>query len=173
MKILITLGATLFFGVAFSQKPLTENTYTIDSTFEKGEMKIEQLQFLTGFWEGEGLGGIVQEQWSTPEANSMIGSFRMIEDGMNNFFELLLLEETENGIIYKVKHFSNSFEAWEDKSEFASFQLLKISEDSAYFDGLTIVVKDGRCTQYLAMKQKDGSYKEYKFILISKADIAK
>ena len=36
MKILITLGATLFFGVAFSQKPLTENTYTIDSTFEKG-----------------------------------------------------------------------------------------------------------------------------------------
>lgn len=173
MKILITLGATLLIGVAVSQKPLTENTLTIDSTVEKNETNIEQLHFLTGQWEGEGLGGIVQEQWSTPEANSMIGAFRLIKDGRNNFFELLLLEETGNGILYKVKHFSSAFEAWEEKKDFTSFQLIKVVDDTAYFDGLTIAVKGDQCTQFLAMKQKDGNYKEYKFVLNKVSDLPK
>lgn len=57
----------------------------------------------------------------------------------------------------RVKHFSAEFEAWEDKTEAATFALIKADDKALYFDGLTIRrTGDDELTYFLAMGTADG-----------------
>jgi hypothetical protein len=71
-----------------------------------------------------------------------------------------LIAEDRRGVVYKVKHFDPDFRAWEEKDEHVKFPLVRLEKGTAYFRGLTIQRDGDRLTQYLAMKQADGSYNE-------------
>lgn len=145
---------------SIAQNRLTEHTLTEDKSAPQTKYKITDLNWLTGRWVGEGFGGQLEENWNPPIGNAMLGTFRVTEEGQAKFYELCLIVEEGNTLVYKVKHFNPDFSGWEEKDEFASFRLLKVEPNAAYFDGLTIRRIGNTVTQYLAMKTKDGSHRE-------------
>ncbi len=70
---------------------------------------------MAGHWFGEAFGGEIEEAWFSPAGRSMSGSFRLVRDEEAIMYELLLLEEDEDGsIFYRFKHVGRGWEPWEE-----------------------------------------------------------
>lgn len=150
--------------VLTAQSRMTEHTLRLDAPEKAPAASIEDLAWLTGRWLGEGFGGTLEETWNPPMGGSMVATFRMIAEGKTSFYEICLLSAEANSLVYKVKHFNPDLTGWEEKGDYISFPLVKIEPNTVYFHGLTMILDGNTCTHYLAMKQKDGSYKEAKLV---------
>lgn len=77
---------------------------------------LDDLAWIAGHWGGEAFGGQIEEAWFTPAGRSMSGSFRLVQDDLAVMYELLLLEQDEDGeIYYRFKHVSRGWEPWEEE----------------------------------------------------------
>ena len=157
--LLLALAATQSLS---AQSSLTENTLKLDSTSNMPPARIEDLAWMAGRWIGEGFGGQLEETWNPPMGGAMVATFRLVSDNQPSFYEICLIAPEGNSLMYKVKHFNPDLSAWEEKEEMVRFPLIKMEPGKVWFEGLTLVRKGKTCTQYLAMRQKDGSYKEVK-----------
>jgi hypothetical protein len=83
---------------------------------------IEQLAWITGHWEGEAMDGRFEETWNAPSAGTMVGMFKFTQD---------------SEVKLRIKHFRADMVGWEEKDRSVEFPLVKISENEAYFSGLT------------------------------------
>ncbi len=159
-KFLIGGTICLLASSSLAQSQLTAHTLRLDRPENAAVVKIEELAWLTGRWVGEGFGGTLEETWNPPMAGSMVATFRMISEGKPDFYEICLIAPDANSLTYKVKHFNADLTGWEEKDHYISFPLIRTEPGKVYFQGLTMVLDGDACTHYLAMKQKDGSYKE-------------
>lgn len=160
MKKIFTL---LFLGsglIALAQTQLTEHTLRLDDPANMPTANIEDLSWLSGHWLGKGLGGTLEENWSPPLGGAMVATFRLIQGDQPNFYEICLIAPEDNSLVYKVKHFNPDLTGWEEKNDYVTFPLVKLEPQKAYFNGLTLELKGDICTHYLAMKKKDGTYRE-------------
>lgn len=104
---------------------------------------IEQLAWLEGSWEGEGLGGPASETYSRVQGGQLTGHF-VQTDGKGGiaFTEIIHLGPHGEGgrsLAYRVRHFNPDMRGWEDKTGApVVFPLIAIERDRWYFDGLTI-----------------------------------
>ena len=90
-----------------------------------------------------------------------MGMFRLVNDDKVNFYELMVLEESEGSLVLRVKHFSSDFKAWEEKEESLSFRLVRLGDKQAFFSNLTIHrVDEETLHTYLVMRSKDGTVSE-------------
>ncbi|MCB0569083.1 MAG: hypothetical protein KDC66_04945 [Phaeodactylibacter sp.] len=160
MSKLITLLLLCVSLAAMAQSQLTEHTLKLDAPDNSPPASIETLAWLSGRWMGEGFGGALEENWNPPLGGAMVATFRMVEDGQPQFYEICVIEPEGNTLVYKVKHFNPGLKGWEEKDGAVTFPLVRLERNAAYFQGLTMVLDGNTCTHYLAMKQKDGSYKE-------------
>lgn len=147
-------------GTLFSQSKLTEHTRALDKPENAASATIEDFAWLTGRWEGKGFGGDVEETWSPILGGTMVGTFRLVNEEGPNFYEFLLLAPDKQSIVYKVKHFHPDLKGWEEKDNYFSFPLVKVTPDALYFHGLTLQREGNKCIHYLAMGRQDGSHKE-------------
>lgn len=162
-RILLTyLLALSLSAILTAQSFLTENTLNLDAPSNMLPARIEDLAWMTGRWTGEGFGGQLEETWNPPLGGAMVATFRLVSGNQPAFYEICLIAPEGNSLMYKVKHFNPDFSAWEEKEEMVRFPLVKIEPGKVWFEGLTLVLEGDVCTQYLAMKQKDGNYKEVK-----------
>jgi hypothetical protein len=120
--------------------------------------RVEQMAWLQGYWEAEGLGGQVQETWMPPRDGVMLGAFRLSKPDRKGFYELFAIEEHEGSLRFAVKHFHPDWVGWEEKDRAQLFPLTRIAEGEAEFRGFvfrresadavritfTITMKDGR-----------------------------
>ncbi len=106
------------------------------------KISINQFSWLTGHWIGDGFGGESEEIWSEPKAGSMVGLFRHIDKGENNFYEIFSLYEDEGSITFRLKHFNPDMIAWEDKEDFVQFPFIAVEEGKATFKGLIYELTD-------------------------------
>ena len=164
MKKLTKLFSLLFFlcssSALFTQSQLTEHTLKLDNPANMPAVGIEDLAWLAGRWLGEGFDGTLEENWNPPMGGTMVATFRLVEEGKAHFYEICLIQPEGQSLVYKVKHFNPDLTGWEEKDEYVTFPLVKLEPNTAYFNGLTIQRDGNTITQYLAMKQKDGSHKE-------------
>ena len=72
----------------------------------------------------------------------MIGVFRHLDQGENNFYEIFSLYEDEGSITFRLKHFSPDLIAWEDKEDFVQFPFISVEEGKAVFKGLIYKLTD-------------------------------
>lgn len=160
MKILLIIIVSAFCSMElFSQHFITEHTLGTDSSLSNSAT-IEDVRFLTGLWNGSGLGGEIEEQWSQPHDKTMLGTFRLIKNGKNVFYEIMEIAEVDGSLRLRVKHFTPEFIGWEEKDKFITFPLVTIRNSIIYFNGLTIEKTDKGIMMYLRMKKKDGSFAE-------------
>lgn len=122
------------------------------------QARIADAAWLAGDWVGEGFGGLLEENWSAPAGTQMIGHFRMTHDGVPQFYELVLIEEHEGGLRYRVKHFNPDFTGWEERNDAHTFAFISTSPDELHFDGL-ILRRTGPDTSdhILTMRREDGT----------------
>lgn len=74
---------------------------------------LDALAWLAGDWQGEGLGGHMQELWM-PEAGGMMhGVFRLVVGGSVRFSEYLQITSEEAGVVMRFAHFRPDYSTWE------------------------------------------------------------
>lgn len=103
-----------------------------------GKGKVEDLNWMVGYWTGPGLGGECEEVWMPAVDGHMIGTFRFWQDGKLVFSEFMNLVQDGESITMKLKHFSADLTGWEEKEEWTLFKLIELQPNLAFFDGLTI-----------------------------------
>ena len=78
---------------------------------------IEDLSFLAGSWRGDVFGSLVEETWLPPEEGNMTGVFRMTGDEKVNLLEIMTLTETDDGLMYRLRHFDTALVPWASEAD--------------------------------------------------------
>jgi hypothetical protein len=89
---------------------------------------------ITGSWGADWAGGFGEEQWSAPSGDSMVGTFRFVKDGKARFYELMLIEQTAEGPVLRLKHFNPGLIGWEEKAQVYSYPLVEYRQGLAAFE---------------------------------------
>jgi hypothetical protein len=97
---------------------------------------IENLGFLAGAWRSSGDDGIVEEMWSRPEGNNLMGAFRWLTPrGDARMFEMLTISAEKDGVIrLRLRHYTPALGAKEDKDKPLTLKLVHVSALRAEFD---------------------------------------
>ncbi len=163
--LIVTLG--LASSHAQEPKNSPSNTIRLAEGAPRPPATIGSMGWLAGRWQGEGLGGSVEETWAEPAGGSMVGYFRLVKDGKPVFYEIMTLLEVEGSLELRLKHVNPDMTGWEEKADFVTFKLAKLEQDAAYFSGLTFRrVHPDRLELYLALRNRtDGSVREEKFTM--------
>ena len=146
------------------QEKETANTLKLSGT-ARPKATIKDIAWLAGHWKGTALGGVTEEIWSPPMANSMMGSYRLIKnDTLVVFYELLTITEDKGSLTLKLKHFNKDLTGWEEKNEVREFKLVKNEKNKLWFEGMTFELLDENNVQvFLAIQKKNGEVIEETF----------
>lgn len=160
--IICSLFVFLVVSGSYSQEYLTENTFTLNGPASDSDF--DDIEWLQGHWKGEAFGGKFEEIWLPPFGDTMMGAFKLVENGKTKFTELLRIIKKDGSLVIQLKHFDNEFAGWEEKSETVDFPFVKKEANKMYFDGMTFEkISNDHLTVYLAVKHKDGKMEEVKF----------
>ena len=123
------------------------------------QAKVEQVAWMAGYWEGQGLGGTIEDLWGPPRAGVMLGAFRLTRaDGKPGFYQLFAIEEWEGSLRFVFRHFHPSFIGWEEKEQANRLPLTRISAGEAAFGGVVFRRAGPDLLEVdLTMRGKDGT----------------
>lgn len=94
---------------------------------------VQDLAFISGHWQGGVAGGMFDEEWSAPSADSMMGMFRYMEDGSVKFYEFMVVEATASGPVLRLRHFDPGLTAWEEKDAALKLPVSSSTENQVVF----------------------------------------
>jgi len=138
----MALLAVISTAAAWSAEPRTEHTYQLEPGETPPTATLDDASWLVGSWSGTAFGQNFEEAWNPPSAGTMIGLFKLYGDDGVAFYELLQLSVEDDTLSLKVKHFNADFTAWEDKSDFVDFRLVRKEENALHFGGLSFYKRD-------------------------------
>lgn len=95
---------------------------------------LADLAWIAGEWLGEEGDTTIQEIWTQPLADTMIGMFRLTSDGEPRFYEFMSIEMGDAGPVLRIKHFDPDLRGWEEKEESVIFILKEASSGKAIFE---------------------------------------
>ena len=94
---------------------------------------LDAVAWLAGSWQGARGDEALEETWLAPADGTMVGLFRWLKGGEVYLYELLSFEDTADGLVLKIKHFGPGLVGWEEKGEWALFDLVEVTEGKAVF----------------------------------------
>ncbi len=128
---------------------------------------INNAEWLTGRWTGEGLGGVMEEVWSPPRGGQMVGHFALYRNGAPVFYELMLIDVVAEGLRMRVKHVNPDGTGWEDKDEWTTFDPVSAAPMTSewgaiQWDALSLT-QTGPDTMVgaIRIRERDGSVQEH------------
>lgn len=125
------LPLTLLFALA-PALPAAQDAY---QPAKPVEARVTDLAWMAGSWSGNALGGQVEEHWSTPRADTIMGMFRLVNgEGRATVYELLLIEQDGEHIAMRFRHFGPGHKAWEPLDQPLSFKVVRIGENEVVFE---------------------------------------
>lgn len=78
---------------------------------------VAKLAFLAGTWSGDMNGDPVEETWSAPMGDSIIGMFRWQSKGKTTLWETLSIKDESGTATLRLRHFDSKFEPWKGECE--------------------------------------------------------
>ncbi len=155
---------TIFLFICISISAQEEiHTLELQKDGKSPQAVLSDINWIQGHWKGEALGGQVEEIWSPPLGESMMGSFKLVQNGKVKFYEIITISEFEQTLIMRLKHFDPELKGWEEKDETVDFKLVRLTPDKVFFDGLTFErVSENEINVYVRF-ESDGEYSEGKF----------
>jgi hypothetical protein len=81
------------------------------------EGALAELSWMAGRWVSESSDQRLEEWWSSPVGNSMVGHFRWIRGGRLWITEILSITEAEGEVRFRLRHFDASMHAWEERDD--------------------------------------------------------
>ena len=162
LKILSFIFITIISLTGFSQQSAT-NTLQLSENQTSPKASLDDVSWIQGHWKGEAFGGITEEIWSPPLGDSMMFSFKLVEDDKVVFYELGGIRQVDGTLIFQLKHFGNDFKGWEEKDETLDAKLVQIKGNRAYFEGFTFEkINENEIAIYVLIEEK-GKSEEVKF----------
>ncbi len=157
--------STLFILLFFTSVTKAQVKFLADGE-APGQGKVEDVSWIQGFWEGPGFGGECEESWSSPKSGEMVGTFRHFSEGNIVFLEFMRIIPEGDSFTLKVRHYNPDGNSWEDNGEWVDFKLIEITEDTVWFDGMTIHREGDQLTYDLAFG--DGEEKDIARLVLKK-----
>jgi Domain of unknown function (DUF6265)/Lysozyme inhibitor LprI len=132
-----------------------QETRVAEPGFTPPSAYVQQLWWLEGLWQGEGIDGApATESWLPPSGTTMVGTFvQQTAEGGILFSEHMQIMEEGGSLVLKLKHFNPDLTGWEDKAGMVTFRLLSLDFCAAYFSGLTLRC-DGNDKLVVAVRMK-------------------
>ena len=96
---------------------------------------VADLAWIAGNWTMAKWGGELDEVWSAPRGDSMIGMFRYSKGGRTVLYEFLTIEQEAAGPVLKFRHFNRGLVGWEEKDRPLVCPLKRLSGREAVFEG--------------------------------------
>ncbi len=93
---------------------------------EGPEATVEDLSWMVGSWQGEAMGGMLQETWTAPEGSTMTGLVRAWSGDATSMVELIVIEEENGSLVLRLQQFDKGFKA---RSEPQPFELSSVEEN--------------------------------------------
>ena len=153
-----------FFSVLFVQSLVAQNTVSFEEGTTSPEATLLDVEWMTGHWKGEAFGGITEEIWSPPLGGSMMFSFKLVVNGMVNFYELGHIKEVGGTLLLQLKHFGGDLKGWEEKSDTVDFKLVKLEPNKVFFDDFTLErISDQEINLYVVVGDDEGNQEEVQF----------
>ena len=87
--LLTTIAAVLVVGCTTTQSPELQTAKAPDNS-------INRLAWLTGSWQGPVNGGLLEETWLPPKADTISALVRFTKDGRTEFIEIIKIEKVGN-----------------------------------------------------------------------------
>lgn len=94
---------------------------------------IADLKFIAGRWHGVDGQAKVDEQWSEPEGDNMMGMFRVVRNGAVSIYEMMCIEQTAEGVMLRLKQFKFGLETSKEKPDVINFRLSSVKPNEAVF----------------------------------------
>lgn len=102
---------------------------------------LAEFSWLQGAWVMQDGDDRLDEWWSSPVGNSMVGSFRWTRDGRLWMTEHMSITDEGADVIFRLRHFSAEMAAWEERGDPFVYRLTE---------------RDGRRATFAIMEQKPG-----------------
>ncbi len=99
--------------------------------------KIADVAWIAGHWETKRQGALLQEHWSEPAGDGMMGMFRWLKKDKTWIYELLAIREENGSLVFRFRHFSDKLHAWEEKEKPLMFRLVSLTKREAVFENPT------------------------------------
>lgn len=130
----------------------------LQANAQENQPTIDDLNFLRGYWVGDGFGGVSEEVWMPASLGRMNGIYKHMKDDQTTFMEFMDISTVNDTIRLRLKHFNPDMTGWEEKDKYITFTLLSVEPNKAMFKGLTYELVDPNYLKVsLKLKQKDGS----------------
>ena len=130
-------AVAIFALISFLIVPLaqSEGMRTMDN---QQQFTLQDFEWLSGYWVGDGFGGTCEEIWSKPSAGSIVGSFKLSVDGAVQFYEIFTLTIDSTGLpTLRIKHFNADLTGWEEKDKVVVFPYESSTDTSVTLGAVT------------------------------------
>lgn len=156
----------MIFSSFLSAQPdeLLTNTESLAPGVAPATASIEDVTWISGYWQGEIWGGQFEEIWSYPLAGSMMGSFKFSEDNQVMFYELITISEYQGSLLLRLKHFGEDLSGWEERDQSMDFKLVRFTDTSVHFEGYTYRLINQNKMHVYVLVDDNGQKKETKFV---------
>ncbi len=125
-------------GLLFAGASLAAHTvaHGLDETPAASVVKasIADVAWIAGEWVKQNDKDRLEETWSVPRGDSMIGMFGWLKDGKVWIYELLTIREERGMLVLRFPHCGNDMSSWESKSEPLTYQLVSFSDNEVVFE---------------------------------------
>lgn len=78
---------------------------------------LANLSWLAGTWVGNHEGDYLEEIWSEPVGDTMMGVFRWVKGGKVWINEIVTITADTEGLVFRLRHFDKKMTAWEEKDK--------------------------------------------------------
>lgn len=96
---------------------------------------VADLGWLAGNWVSESGEMAWDEHWTAPRGDAIYAVSRMVEKGVTKLCELTVIENTQTGPVYRIRHFSRSLEPWKmDENGPMTMKLVEQAEQKIVFE---------------------------------------
>ena len=114
--------------------------------------KLSDLAFIEGRWQAGTAGNSIEGVWLAPKGDNIVGFIRMMKDDKATLFEILAYEQSEQGLVSRVKHFKPGLLGQEEKDKFDQYNFVEAAGNR------TIFQKQGEDLRILYEKRSDNQF---------------
>lgn len=113
---------------------------------------ISDVRFIEGSWKALAGDRSIDAVWSAPAGENMVGYVRVMRDGKVMLYELFAFEQTEEGLVVMVRHFTPGLIAREEKEKPDRYQFMEAGDSHALFQ------KEGQDVRVRYEKRSDNEF---------------
>lgn len=94
---------------------------------------LADFAFIAGHWQGAMGNSSIEEVWTKPQGDAMMGMFRLSSGGQTRLTEFMTIEQRESGAVLVMRHFSAGLIAREEKDAPLVWTVELVEPDHAVF----------------------------------------